>query len=157
MAAITAIAPNNQQHQLLESISITNQTANSTAVSKAVAVPQWARYATFIVDLTAVGGTTPLFDFTVQGVNITSTAVPDSDNLFVLGAGWDGITQKTAASCTTIHIGPDITTDDTGSATADDASGVGAVLPPWLVYTYTTDGTTDDEDYTATISVYFRG
>jgi hypothetical protein len=157
MAAITKIAPNNQQHQKLETVAIVDQAAASTAVSKAVAVPQWARYATFVVDITTMTGTAPLFDFTVRGVNVADTALPDDGDLYVLGAGWDGITQKTAASTTTIHIGPDITTDDTGSATADDAYGVGAVLQPWLVYTYTTAGNgVSAEDYDATISVYWR-
>lgn len=155
MAALTYVTGADfTGHGLLESISITNQTAASTAVTKAVAVPAWARYATFIVDLTAMGGTSPTFDFVVKGVN-TELGVADGDNLFVLGAGWDGITQKTAASCATIHIGPDITTDDTGSATADDAYGVGAPLPKVLAYTYTTTDSADDADYTATISVIF--
>jgi hypothetical protein len=155
MAALTVVGTGKAQ-ELLETIAILNQAAASTAVSKALAVPGWARYATFVVDLTVITGTTPLFDFVVKGVN-SLLAFPDGDNLFVLGAGWDGVTQKTGASASTIHIGPDITTDDTGSATADDAYGVGAVLPPWLVYTYTTaGGGVSPEDYNATISVFFR-
>jgi len=104
-----------------------------------------------------MGGSSPLFDFTVQAVDVTLNAMPDSDDLILLG-GWDGITQKTAAAGTntTIDIGPTIALDDTGSATASDRYGVVAVLPPWLAYTYTTDGTSDDEDYAATISVYWR-
>lgn len=158
MTAITTIAPvqTTAGYQKLETVAITNQTTASVAVSKAIPVPAWARYATFVVDLTAVGGTSPTFDFTVRGVNVADTNPPDDADLFVLGAGWDGITQKTAASTTTIHIGPDITTDDSGSATADDAYGVGAPLPPFLVYTYTTSDSANDADYAATISVYFR-
>jgi hypothetical protein len=156
MAAVTTVTPG--VGGLVETIAITNQTANSTAVSKAVMVPGWARYATFVVKLVSMGGTTPLFDFTVKGHG-GGVAVDDAaPNLFLLGAGWDGITQKTGAtnSTTTIHIGPDVPTDDSGSATADDAYSVSAVLPPVLVYTYTTDGTTDDEDYSGTIAVFFR-
>lgn len=157
MAAITTITTANQRFKLLETIAIVNQTANSTAVSKAVAVPAWARYATFVVDVTNMDGTSPLFDFTVKGANVADTNPPDDADVFLLGAGWDGITQLTAeAPIITIHIGPDIPTDDTGSATADCAYGVSAPLPEYLVYTYTTDGTTDDEDYNATISIYFR-
>lgn len=157
MAAITAGSTTGAPFQLLESIAITNQTAASTTVRKYIAVPAWAKYATFVVDLTAVGGTTPTFDFTIAGVNIADTFPPDDADLFLLGAGWDGITQKTAASTATVHLGPDVTTDDTGSGTADDAYGVGCVLPPILVYSYTTTDAADDADYTATISVYWKG
>jgi hypothetical protein len=157
MTAITQIATDNKSALLCETIAITNQTANSTAVTKALKVPVWAKYATFVIDNLTMAGTSPLFDFIVQAVNVTANGTPDSDDLILLG-GWDGITQKTAASATntTIDIGPDIAADDTGSATASDRYGVNAVLPPWIAYTYTTDGTTDDEDYSGTISVYFR-
>ncbi len=103
-------------------------------------------------------GTTPLFDFIVRG-HMGGVALDDTaGNLFQLGAGWDGITQKTGAtaSTTTINIGPGLTSDDSGSATASDAYTVESPLPPVLVYTYTTDGTTDDEDYAGTISIHFR-
>ena len=157
MAAITQIALTHPRYTLLETIAILNQTANSTAVTKAIAPPTWAQYATFVVDGLTMGGTSPLFDFIIGGVNIAVTQPPDDGDLIPLG-GWDGITQKTAATdtTTTIDIGPNVTTDDTGSATASDHYGITAVLPPWLYYTYTTDGTTDDEDYDATISVFFR-
>jgi hypothetical protein len=154
LAAVTTVTPG--VGGLVETIAIENQTANSTVVSKAVMVPGWAKYATVVVGALTMAGTSPLFDFNVRG-HSGGVAVDDGQ-LFLLGAGWDGITQKTAAtaSYTTIHIGPDITTDDSGSATASDAYGVGAILPPVLVYTYTTDGTTDDEDYAASIRVHFR-
>jgi hypothetical protein len=137
-------------------VAITNHGATSS-VSKALKVPLWANYATIVIDHLTMGGTSPLFDFTVRTVNITANATPDDGDLILLG-GWDGITQKTSASATntTIDIGPLITVDDTGSASASDRYGVQAVLPHWLVYTYTLDGTTQDEDYAFTISAYFR-
>lgn len=139
---------------MLETIAITNQTADSAVVSKAFVVPSYATHATFVVNLTMTG-TTPTFDFTIRGCD---GFPPDDGNLFLLGAGWDGITQKTAAtdSYTTIHIGPDIATDDTGSATASDSYGVGSPLPNVMAYTYTTTGSDDDEDYAGTITVYWR-
>ena len=157
MSALDQIEWEGGSAQLLETIDITNQATNTVAVSKAVEVPTWANFATFVINGLTMGGTSPLFDFIVQGVDVTLNATPDSDDLILLG-GWDGITQKTAAAATntTIDIGPTIALDDTGSATASDRYGVAAVLPPWLVYTYTTDGTTDDEDYAATISVYWH-
>jgi hypothetical protein len=156
MAALTQIsAP--RRVNLLETIAITNQTADSAAVTKAVAVPKWAEYATIVIGGLTMAGTSPLFDFIVGAVNVAAGAVPDSAQQIPLG-GWDGITQKTAAAATStvIDIGPNVATDDSGSATASDRYGIAAVLPEWLYYTYTTDGTTDDEDYAATISIYFR-
>jgi hypothetical protein len=157
VTALTQIEGTGSSAQLLETIAITNQTANSAAVTKAIRVPAWANYATIVIDNLTLAGTSPLFDFIVGAVNITITPTPDDGDLIQLG-GWDGITQKTAAtsSNTTIDIGPNITFDDTGSATASDRYGIAAVLPQWLYYTYTTDGTTDDEDYSATISIFWR-
>lgn len=156
MAAITQIAWNGSHVQALETVAITNQ-SGANVTRKAIKVPAFANYATIVLDNMTLGGTSPLLDFIVQAVNITANATPDSDDLIALG-GWDGITQKTAASATNtvIDIGPLITVDDTGSATATDRYGVQAVLPPWLVYTYTLDGTTGDEDYAFTISVYWH-
>lgn len=156
MAAITTVAPASGTG-LCETIAITNQTTASVAVNKAIMVPAWARYAQVVIANLTMTGTTPTLDFTLRGC--LGGAAPDDANLYLLGAGWDGITQKTGATATdtTIELGPAITTDDTGSATASDAYGVGCVLPPILVYTYTTSGVDDDEDYAATIHVYFRG
>lgn len=154
MAAITAVTPSSPAGGLVETIAITNQTANSATVKKAVAVPSWANFATVVIGALTMGGTTPLFDFKLYG---TFSNVPDDGSLYELG-GWDGITQKTAAAgtVTTVDVGPTVVADDTGSATASDRYGVSSVLPNVLVYEYTTDGTTDDEDYAGTISVFFR-
>jgi hypothetical protein len=160
MAAITELTPSpgSKPGGLYESIAIVNL-ADTSVVSKAIRTPSFARYVTFLVDLTAVGGTAPKFDFVVLGYNPAANSFAAPDDGFLFSLGWDGITQKTAASQATVVIGPDITTDDTGSATADDFYGVNTVLPDWLVYKYTLDGAAvgDDQDYTATISAFFRG
>lgn len=154
MAAITAVTPATASGGLVETLAITNQTDDTVTVKKRVAVPKWATYATVVIEDLLMAGTSPLFDFKLYGCN---TVVPDDGSIYELG-GWDGITQKTAAASTTttIDIGPNVPADDTGSATASDRYGVNAVLPNVLVYEYTTDGTTDDEDYSGTISVWFR-
>lgn len=156
MAALTVISNNGQNYQLLETIAIVNQTAASTAVTKAVPVPGWARYATFVINDLTMGGTGPTFDFIIQGVDVALNQPPNSTDLFTFG-GWDGITQKTAAAgtVTVIDIGPTYTADDTGSATASDRYAVQAALVPVLAYTYTTTDSADDADYSATISVYW--
>ena len=160
MATITKITPANPTAFLCETIAIVNQLAASTTVRKAIAVPPWAKFATIVVGSLTLGGTTPTFDFVVRRYDSAANAYgqPDDGFLVPLG-GWDGITQKSAAADTdtVIDIGPTVPTDDTGSATASDQYGVTAVLPPWLVYQYTTTDSLDDADYSATISCYFRG
>ena len=157
MAAITVIQPvlTTDRHQKLETIAILNQTAASTAVSKAVPVPGWAKYATFVVDWTTIGGTTPSADFDIRGVDVAVTQPPDDGDLFVLRDGFN-YTAKTGASTSTIFIGPGLTEELTGSATANDSYALSVPLPPWLVYTYTTTDSGDDADYNATISVYWK-
>ena len=159
MAAITTISLGGQSYKLCETIAITNQVANSTAVTKAIAVPPWAKDCTLVIGNLTMTGTTPLFDFALYGADVAVAAgQPPDDGYIYLLAGWAGITQKTAATATTttIDVGPTIALDTTGSATASDRYGIQSLLPPWLVYKYTTDGTTDDEDYAATITVYFK-
>lgn len=160
MAAITKITPANPTAFLCETIAIVNQTAASTTVRKAVPVPGWAHYATFVIGSLTLGGTTPTFDFVIERYDSAANSYgqPDDGFLVPLG-GWNGITQKTSASSTetVIDIGPTVITDDTGSASASDQYGVTAVLSPWLIYSYTTTDAADDADYSATITCYFRG
>jgi hypothetical protein len=159
MAAITKIVPANPTAFLCETIAIVNQVAASTTVRKAIPVPPWAKYATIVVGSLTIAGTTPTFDFVVRRYDSAANAYgqPDDGFLIPLG-GWDGITQKVGQTDTdtVIDIGPQVVTDDTGSATLSDQYGVTAVLPPWLVYVYTTTDSLDDADYSATISCYFR-
>ncbi len=159
MAAITKLTTGQQDSYLLETIAIVNQTAASTAVSKAFAVPQWARDATLVIGNLTLAGTTPTFDFALYGADVKAGGggIPDDGFIYLL-TGWAGITQKTAATATTttIDIGPAIAADTTGSATASDRYGIQSLLPRWLVYKYTTTDAADDADYSATITVYFK-
>ena len=135
----------------LETQVITNQTANTATIVKGLHPPEWAAYATFYLHITSMGGTSPLLDFKLEALDPTN---PQTAAAAPLGS-WDGITQKTAGtdSLTTIDVGPALTVDDTGSATASDNYKVDAPLPSQIQYTITTDGTTDDEDYTFNLSV----
>lgn len=157
MAALTVIDMAGRSAKLCETIAITNA-ASTGSVTKAIPVPQWANNATIVIGTLTMAGTSPLFDFIVYGVDTMGGATaPDDGDLYALG-GWDGITQKTAAAgtFTAIDIGPNLTADDTGSATATDRYGVQSLLPPVIAYKYTYDGTTGDEDYSGTISIYFK-
>jgi len=158
MAAITVITPANPRAFLAETINIVNQTPASVTVNKAIPVPGWAKFATFVIGDLTLSGTTPSFAFQIRRYDSAANggAAPDDGFLVPIG-GWDGITTKTAGTAidTVIDIGPTVPTDDVGSATASDQYGVTAVLPPWLVYTYTTTDSNDDADYSATITVYF--
>jgi len=160
MAAITMIDSKQRRAFLAETIAITNLAADST-VRKAIAVPEWARYCRIVIGDLLIAGTTPLFDFALEGADTIGAgagAQPDDSDVYALG-GWDGITQKTAAASTftVIDVGPDLANDDTGSATASDQYAVQALLPPILVYKYILNASASvDEDYSATIAVYFR-
>lgn len=164
MAAITMnTAEIRNGVQFLESVTITNQTANSTAVTKGLSVPSWATKVIFHIFYDSAGGTSPLFDFTVGEPDWGSTtliaAPTDATDVSSLGnAAWNGITQVTGTGPykITVEVGPDVTDDDTGSATASCWYGVKAELPPVITYTYTTDGTTDDEDYTFRIAAQWK-
>lgn len=157
MAAPTVATLNAQgvgAYTLLENQAITNQTANTATIVKAISPPRWAQWGIFYLNITSMGGTSPLLDFKLEVVD-----PGDFDTTAVSPLGdWDGITQVTAATNTLIvvEVGPDVTTDDTGSATASCRYGVRAVLPTWLMYTITTDGTTDDEDYVFTLGCEWR-
>jgi len=140
--------------RVLESLAVTNASATTT-VAKAVRVPSWARTCHFLLNVTLMGGSSPLIDFALKGVD---PATLDTTHVWNLG-DWDGITQLTSAAApvlVAVDVGPAIVADDTGSATASCRYGVMASLPPVIVYSIIYDGTTHDEDYTATLEVFFR-
>ncbi len=162
MAALTMLDGRGTagNYKLLETLAVTNAAATTT-VNKGVLVPNHAKNALFVIDIT-ITGTTPLFDFNIKGVNVAapsdSTITYNTADAYTIGSSWVGITQLTTDASTpmvTVTIGPNIPTDNTGSATADCAYGISSILPPVLMYTYIYDGTTHDEDYNGTISVYW--
>ncbi len=164
MAAITMnTAPIRNGVQFLESVVITNQTAASTAVTSGVSVPAWATKLVLTIFFDSSGGTTPKFDFvlgTPDWGSLTLLAAPtDATDVATLGnAAWDGITQVTGAGPyqIVIEVGPDVTDDDTGSATASCYYGVKCELPPVITYKYTTQDAADDADYTFRIVAMWR-
>ncbi len=156
MAAVTinsaAVSPDGIQ--FLEDVTITDQTAASTAVTKAVRVPNWATKLLLHLFHDSQGGTTPTFDFVLGVPDWGSTALlaapSDATDVASLGnAAWNGITQVTGTGAyqIVVEVGPDVTDDDTGSASASCWYGVKAELPPWITYTYTTTDSADDADY----------
>ncbi len=151
--------------QFLESISIVNGTGmGGDAVTYGVSVPAWATKAVFTIFYDAGAGTSPLFDFTLGtpdwGSRTLMAAPTDAtDVAATLGnAAWNGITQVTGAGPyqIVVEVGPDVTDDDTGSATASCYYGVKCELPPVITYTITIDTTTNDEDYTIRLAVMWR-
>jgi hypothetical protein len=162
MAAITmntaALTHNNIQ--FLENVTITNQTAASTAVKKGVWVPYWATKAIFTLFVDSMAGTGEALDF-VLGVPDWGTqgSITDGTDVASLGNGaWNGITQITAAgpSQVVVEVGPDVTDDDTGSATASCWYSVKAELPPVVTYTYTTADGGNDADYAFRLAVQWK-
>lgn len=150
--------------QFLESISVTNGVGiGGDAVTYGVSVPAWATKAVFTIFYDAGAGTSPLFDFVLGepdwGSETLLASPTDATDVASLGnAAWNGITQITGTGpyVIKIDVGPGVTDDDTGSATASCSYGVACELPPVITYTYTTDGTTDDEDYAFRIAVQWK-
>jgi len=149
--------------QFLEDVTITNQTAASTAVTKAVRAPYWATKLLLYIFHDSQGGTTPKFDFVLGTPDWGSTtllaAPTDATDVATLGnATWNGITQVTGTGAyqIVIEVGPDVTDDDTGSASASCYYGVKAELPPWITYTYTTTDDADDADYRFRIAAHWK-
>lgn len=156
MAAVTVNNPVIKKGgiQFLESVAIVDQTPTAST-TKAVSVPDWAVKVLFTIFYDAAAGTSPLFDFVLGvpdwGSDALLGAPTDATDTTTLGnAAWDGITQVTGAGPYQImvEVGPDVTDDDTGSATANCWYGVKCELPPIITYKYTVDGTSGNEDYT---------
>jgi hypothetical protein len=148
--------------QFLENVTVTNGsglTGGDTATT-GVWVPEWATKVVFYIFYDSAAGTSPLFDF-VLGVPDFGTAgsVTDGTDVATLGnAAWNGITQVTGtgAYLIVVEVGPDVTDDDTGSATASCYYGVKAELPPVITYKITIDTTTNDEDYAFRILAHWK-
>ena len=166
MAAVTSdITPTGGRRtvEVLETIAVTNAAATTT-VSRALAVPGWAKACRFVLDIT-IAGTTPLFDLAVRGGQTAGgrygSALDSTTDIYDFAGAAIAITQLTTNGSTpivSIDIGPGIVLDTTGSATANSSYAFPTVnLPPWLIYVYTYDGTDLDEDYNGTISVQWFG
>ena len=154
MAAITMnearITDDNLQY--LESVTVTNGSGmGGDSKVRGVRVPYWATKVLFYIFYDSAAGTTPLFDFTlgVPDFGTANTITDGTDASSVGNAAWNGITQVTGAGPyqIVVEVGPDVTDDDTGSASASCWYSVKAELPPYLTYTLTIDTTTNDEDY----------
>lgn len=161
MAAVDSdVTPSTRKPvEVIETIAITNQSGAATK-NRALAVPGWARSFMCILDIT-ITGTTPLFDLTISGGQTAggrygATLDSTTDKYEFTAGGPMTITQLTTDTSTPITViscGPGVQTDTTGSATVNSAYSFScATLPPWLIYTYVTDGTTGDEDYNGTIT-----
>lgn len=158
MAQVTAATGQGgvQASQLLETVAILNQTAASTAVSRYFTVPSWAKYMTFQVDITTIGGTTPTLDILLQGVNPWTLDTTHVDTLFT----FTQVTAVTTYSALRVFVGPGVTgiaDDTTLSGTASAVGTLNQLLLPKYVYKYTTTDSADDADYNFTVSAHFRG
>lgn len=143
----------------LEVQAITNQASTATT-RKGVSVPLWASSCSFYITLNSMGGSSPLFDFEIDYANYATSPPSTLTTYPKVGNAGLSITQVTAAAAggtvITIDLGPAMALDTTGSATASCYYSVPLYLPPVLVYAFTLDGTTADEDYDFTISALFR-
>src|SRR5512145_850453 len=118
--------------QMLEDVSVTDGAGmGGDAKTRAVRVPTWATKLLLWIFYNSAAGTTPSFAFTM-GVPDFSTAArllapTDDTDIATLGnAAWNGITALTGAGPyqVVVEVGPDVTDDDTGSASASCYYGV---------------------------------
>ncbi len=176
MAAITMnTAEIRNGVQFLESYAIVNGGAATGATfvaagfstsgvkTRGLHVPPWATKVVFTLFHDSSAGTTPTVDF-VLGVPDWGTRSlllnpTDATDVATLGnAAWNGITTITGTGPyqIVVEVGPDVTDDDTGSATASCWYGVKCELPPVITYKISLDGTTTDEDYTQRLAAMWR-
>jgi len=136
-------------------VAILNQTAASTAVSKAFYTPKWARFMVFQVDITVIGGQTPTLDILLQGINPWTLDTTHVDTLYTFTT----VTAVTTYSALRVFVGPGVTgiaDDTTLSGTVSAVGTLNQVLLPVYVYKYTTTDSNDDADYTFSLSAHFR-
>jgi hypothetical protein len=153
---IKEIHPQGAGHvTVLEEWEITDGVGFTTPAVKAFSPPTWATDMVVYLHNTLVAGTTDTVDFKMEVVDPVNFDVATGTT--PLG-DWDGITQVTSTTnqLITIEVGPDVTADDTGSATASCRYGVRAVLPKWVLYTLTFNVGDLDEDYTGHLAVEFK-
>jgi hypothetical protein len=172
MAAITmntaaiGVTPPYRGVQFLEDVTVTNGVGmggTGDVMTKGLYVPDWATKVIFYIFHDSQAGTSPLMDFGL-GVpdfgDATALGAPtDATDVATLGnAAWNGITQLTGTGAyqVVIEVGPDVTDDDTGSASASCYYGVKCELPPVITYTITLDSTTNDEDYRFRILAHWK-
>lgn len=146
----------------LESVVISNQSAASTAVIKAVSVPLWAKNATFYFIMNSMSGTSPSVALSLTYADFSTS--PPTTMATPAKLGNAGLTIATVTSVAavpsliTVDIGPDVAVDTTGSASASGYYSVTCYLPPYILYSYTTaGGGASPEDYDFDIAVLFRG
>jgi hypothetical protein len=153
MTAITTLVTGNQATKLIRTASA----QATTGQTDWIVVPTWARYALWYFDLTAVGGTTPIFTPKFLIANPINPADTGIGTLKLAEHGaFTGLTQAGALA---VQMGPGITgiaDDTTNSATVVSYASLNVVLPPLLGVNITNDRTTGDETYTYTIQVAWR-
>ena len=156
-----------RRSELLETLAYTN-IADTVTVNRALSVPPWAEAVTFNIDLT-IAGTTPTFAFSIFGAtNAAGVAGADLDSTtakFPLAASTAAAPESVILTTVTtggstpnsaISIGPGLTLDVTGSATANAHYAYPGYLPPWLIYTYVLTEADTTEDFTGTINAYWH-
>ena len=119
-----------------------SHTHSSTGENLPFDVPGFARAAIFYIDLSAVAGTTPVFDAKLQYFDAVGNDFIDVDNATMA--------QQTTAAQTQMIIDPAATADTTGNQKA-----IGKPLSSRMRWVTTCDRTTGDETYTFSISADF--
>lgn len=150
MAAITPIQPSGEF-----TLVRTGTAQANTGQTDWIQVPAWAQFAKVDFNLTAVAGTTPLADLTING---SDPATNDDTYIYKL-RGHAAFTQITGAAHLVVDLGPGvlgIADDVTTAATGYSDAAINTVLPALLGLRLVFDRTSGDETYTYKLSVLFR-
>lgn len=126
----------------------------NTGQTDYVAVPQWARFAKIVFNLTAVAGNTPTAVLSIQETDPIALDSTYNANL----KGYTAFTTITAAAQLVVDVGPGVTgiaDDVTTAATGTSHATINGLLPNVLALSLVLDRTTGDETYTYNLTVTF--
>ena len=151
MAAITATTVPGGFHVIRQA-----SAQATTGQTDWLRLPQWAKYASVFLNLTANAGTTPL---TTPSFLVADPVSQDDSHVINLGEH-AAFTAISTAGQYVFQLGPGVTgiaDDVTNAAAADSYASLNVVLPLFLGVRILNDRTTGDETYTYNLSIQLRG
>lgn len=120
-----------------------------------IIVPRWAKAALIDFNLSAVAGTTPLADLTINSTGrLQSSGLFDDTYIYKIN-NHAAFTQITAAAHLVVAVGAGLTADTTTAATGYSEAAINYPLPEVLGLKLVFDRTTGDETYTYTLITRF--
>lgn len=150
MTAISTVSPTGSQYRRAGTAQA------NTGQTDWIVVPDWARYADIILNVTAVAGTTPAI--TPDLLAADPVALDDGSVASIVADAGNFTTAVTDVGTHRIQVGPGVSgiaDDVTLAATGDSSARVNALLPAILGVRLTLDRGDANETYTYTLTVRF--